>query len=262
MLTGMERAEILQGQLRAAEALVDLLGARLPPVSWWVNEHPDLHGLVSSELSDQEHYRVLSHWADLLGTEVRTKSQVLPATMDGGSDGSSATATWVPERRWESLDVSGTHRGVRVGFSHSAAPGMIAPAHIPKVRRVPASDPVHRAQLQAATALVQVLNADLPWVIWGINGTRQEPELRGRLQWARDRKAPEELAEWAAFLATSVRYDRHKGTQGGYYRRGEVTGDVSGVTVTVEASARPPWSVTWRMLRNDLNSRIRLGLRR
>ena len=166
----MERAEILQGQLRAAEALVDLLGARLPPVTWWVHEHPDLHGLVSSELSDQERSRVFSHWADLLGTEVRTKSQVLPATMGGGSDGSSATATWVPERRWESLDVSGTHRGVRVGFSHSAAPGMIAPAHIPEVRRVPPSDPVHRAQLQAATALVQVLRADLPWVIWGIDG--------------------------------------------------------------------------------------------
>ncbi|WP_159049569.1 hypothetical protein [Streptomyces sp. NRRL WC-3618] len=247
------RAEILAGQLRAAEVLIDLMGARLPPVGWSLGEEPVLYGVVPFELSDQEHYAAFSHWAAVLGTELRTESGVARIPMDDSSDSSYSTGR-TEERHWEGLEVEATRNGVRVGFSRHVAPGTAARARVPEAGRVPSSDPVHRAQLQAMTALVQLLNAGLPSATWQIRRTRGEPELSGSLPWARRKQAPEELAEWADFLTTSVRYGRDKRDLG-YHRWGEVTGSAHGVPVTVQATTRPPWRVVWQRLRDRLSPR-------
>ena len=247
---GRDRAEILDGQLRAAEVLIDLIRARLPPVAWSLGEEASLYGMAPFALSDREQYGVFSHWADVLGTELRSRSGVMRLSLNDTSDPAYSSGR-TEEHHWEELEVEVVQRGVRIRFSRSVAPGTSARARVSEVRRVPSSDPVHRAQLQAMAALVELLNAGLPSAVWQIDEDSDEPKLSGRLPWARHRKAADELTEWAAFLTTSVHYGRHKRAPGhGYDRWGEVTGSALGVPVTVRASTRPPWPVTWQRLRS------------
>ena len=244
----MDRAEIIEGQSRAVEALIELIRTGRPPVSWAVSEKPDLFGMLPYGLSDIERYALLARWAGILGTELRSSSHTLDM-WEGGSSDPEHTGGHVVKRTWESLEVDAVKDGVPVRLSESVPVGTSARARRFLPRGAASQDLARTTQLKAAKALAEVLRTDLPTVGWGLYTHSKEPSLSGTIRIQRAKASRADLTEWADFLGTEVHYGREKRAFG-YYRWGSVTGHVLGVRIQVKTEVRAPSAVTghWRSL--------------
>lgn len=244
----MDRAEIIEGQARATEVLIELIRTGRPPVSWAVSREPDLLGMLPDGLSPVERYAPLARWADILGTELRSSSNTLDM-WEGGSSDPEHSGGHPVTRTWEALDVDAVRNGVPVRLSESVPPGTSARARGSLPRESSSMDPARAAQLTAAKALAEVLKADLPTVAWGLYVHSEEPTLSGTIRIQRASASRAELTEWAGFLGTEVHYGRTK-RDFGHSRWGKVTGEVLGVRIQVSTEVRAPSTVAgyWRSL--------------
>ncbi|MDV9178368.1 hypothetical protein R6V09_50655 [Streptomyces sp. W16] len=242
----MDRAEIIEGQSRAVEALIELIRRGRPPLSWALSEKPDLYGMLPGGLGDAERYALLARWADILGTELRSSSHTLD-TWEGGSSDPEHTGGHAVTHTWESLDVAAVKDGVPVRLSESVPLGTSARAHGRLRPGALPGEPARAAQLKAATALAEVLRADLPTAGWGMYVHSEEPALSGTIRIQRAKASRADLTEWAGFLGTEVDYRREKRAFG-THRWGEVTGHVLGVRVLVKTDVRAPSAIAghWR----------------
>ncbi|WP_405501530.1 hypothetical protein OG501_23625 [Streptomyces niveus] len=241
----MDRAEIIEEQSRAAEALIELIRTGRPPVSWAVSEKPDLYGMLPYGLGDIERYALMARWADVLGTELRSSANAVDM-WEGASSDPEHSGGHPVTRTWESLEVEAVKNGVRVNLSESVALGTSARAHGSPPRE-PATDLPRIAQLKAAEALAEVLKTPLPTAGWGVYIRGEEPSLFGTIRVRRAKASRADLTEWADFLGTEVNY-RHEKRGFGRDRWGEVTGRVLGVQVEVKTGVRAPSALTgfWR----------------
>ncbi|WP_327289830.1 hypothetical protein [Streptomyces sp. NBC_01198] len=236
----MEESDDTDGQLRATDALAELIRAGLPPVHWAVWSPPAyLSGLFAVELSDTQKYVHLARWADVLGTPLRTTAGTSSPPED------SSEPAWRTERYerspWESLEIDCLYRDVRVRFSAGVEPGTTERTRMPRSRPVRSRTAVHTAQLRSVTALTSLLIAGLPPVAWDIDGRGEEPALTGRIPPTPGRRLRDDLAAWADFLGNPVVYRSRKRTGGwGTNRWGEATGTTLDVPVGVTAAVRPP----------------------
>lgn len=245
----MDRAGIIEGQSRAAEVLIELIGTGWPPVNWALSEKPDLFGVLPYGLGADERHAVLARWAGVLGTELRSSPQSVDM-WEGGSSDPEHTGGHPVTRTWESLNVDAVKDGVPVRLSQTVPLGTTgARAHGSPPRETPSTDLARTAQLKAAKALAEVLGAELPTAGWGLRTQSEEPSLFGTIRIRRAKEARADLAEWAGFLRTEVRYGREK-RDFGHYRWGEVTGHVRGVRIQVRTDVRAPSALTgyWRSL--------------
>jgi hypothetical protein len=241
----MDRAEIIEGQSRAVEALIGLIRSGRPPLSWALSEKPDLYGILPIGLGDVERYALLARWADILGTELRGSSHTLDM-WEGGSSDPEHTGGYAVTRTWESLDIATVRDGVPVRLSETVPLGTSARARGRLFRGALSGEPARAAaQFKAAKALAEVLKAGLPTARWGVSAHSEEPALSGTIRIQRAKASRADLAEWAVFLGTEVDYRREK-RDFGSRRWGEVTGHVLGVRVLVETDVRAPSAITRR----------------
>lgn len=243
----MDRAAIIQGQTRAAEALIELIRTGRPPVDWAVSEKPDLFGMVPEGLGDVERYALMVRWAGVLGTELRSSSNAVDMWEGASSDPEHSGGRPVT-RTWESLEIETVNNGVPVRLSETVALGTGARAH-GSPPRAPSTDPLADGQLKAAKALAEVLKSPLPTARWGVYARGDEPSLLGTIRARRARASRADLTEWAGFLGTEVHYGREK-RDFGQHRWGRVTGQVLGVRIQVRADVRAPSTLAgyWRSL--------------
>ncbi|MET9557435.1 hypothetical protein [Streptomyces sp. NPDC006645] len=241
----MDRVEIIEGQSRAAEALIELIRTGRPPVDWAVGEEPTLFGMVPDGLGDIERYALMARWADVLGTELRGASSTVDM-WEGASSDPEHSGGHPVTRSWESLAVDAVKNGVPVRLSETVPLGTSTRAHRSSPP-APSTYPAPTAQLKAAEALAEVLKTPLPTARWGLYLRHEEPSLLGTVRVHRAKAARADLTEWADFLGTEVRYGREK-RDFGHHRWGEVTGQVLGVRVEVKADVRAPSALTgfWR----------------
>lgn len=244
----VDRSGIIEGQSRAAEVLIELIGTGWPPVDWALSEKADLFGMLPYGLGADEGHAVLTRWAGVLGTELRSSPHSVDM-WEGGSSDPEHTGGHPVTRTWESLDVDVVKDGVPVRLSQTVPLGTAARAHRSLPREAPSSDLARTTQLKAAKALDEVLRSDLPTAGWGLRTHSEEPSLFGTIRIQRARAARADLAEWAGFLRTEVRYGREK-RDFGHCRWGKVTGEVRGVRIQVRTDVRAPSALAgyWRSL--------------
>ncbi|KOV83473.1 hypothetical protein [Nocardia sp. NRRL S-836] len=247
----MGRAGILDEQAHAADVLIELFEAGLPPTVWYITD--TLGSVVGSPIagiSDHESYATMVHCAKILGMQL----EIVPPRsywQSQGSDEEHSPPAVLTTPHYENYIIKGNYRGVRLSCEGSARAGTAKKTNVPKFRKTRSPEPAVTAQLEALAALRGLLSADLPALSWRVRPEHDEPRLAPEIStYQRRGQARTELVQWADFLGTRVRYDP-KSLYSVSFGLAEVTGSVDGVPLTITAYLRRPLSDTrlWQVLR-------------
>ncbi|MFC0437856.1 hypothetical protein [Kutzneria buriramensis] len=260
----MDRAGILDGQSRAAEALIKIIRTRIPAMEWLIATDVPcyVYGSLGYKFRNSEDYIKMTHCAERLGMQLK----VIPPQwrwVGVGTELADPGATRF-KSDFEDYRIQGVYHGVQVSLWGAAREGTAKNTTVPKLksrqarqaRRARLRDPAVTAQLQALTVMIGLLSADLPPVCWRIDPPENhEPQLDVKIDTFRRRsQARAELIQWAEFLGTPIHYepsDVYHNLHTSGYNSAQVTTHVDGVSITITATLRRPLSDMrpWQALR-------------